>query len=137
MTYKNILIPTDGTQTNETILEFICSIHKVINAIINVVFIIEVPRNLPLDASLPEKEDAAKAAIARAKGIAEKFDVSINTSIIYARTSEDSILTTAADLGCDVIAIAQDNQKLRIFSNTASNIYQRAKCSVWLFNNKS
>lgn len=135
--YKNILIPSDGSKTSENVIEFICSIQKVVNANINIVYVIEVPRNLPLGTILPEKAEAAKSAIENALAIAKKYDVTINSSIIYARTIEDTIITTSEDLQCDVIAIAQDNKKLRIFSNTTSNIYQKSKCSVWLFNNKS
>ena len=136
MAYKSILIPTDGTQINENIIEFICSIQQVMNAVINVVYVIEVPRNLPLGEPMPEKVELAQQAINRVRDIAGKYEAQLNTSIIYARTIEDSIISTAQEFKCDVIAIAQDNQKLRIFSNIASNIYQRAKCSVWLFNNK-
>jgi nucleotide-binding universal stress UspA family protein len=135
--YKNILIPSEGSKTSENVIEFICSIQKVVNAIINIVYVVEVPRNLPLGSLMPEKTEAAKLAISAAENIAKKYDVHINTSIIYARTIEDTIITTAEDLKCDVIAIAQENQKLRIFSNTTSNIYQKAKCSVLLFNDKS
>ena len=134
--YKNILIPTDGKQYSEEIVEFICSIQKVMKAVINVVYVIEVPRNLPLNAEIPDRVEAAKSAVNNARDIAERYDVDLNTSIIYARTVEDSIIATAQELKCDVIAIAQDNHKLKIFSNSASNIYQRARCSVWLFNNK-
>lgn len=136
MAYKSILIPTDGTQTSENIIEFICSVQKVMNASINVVYVIEVPRNLPLGKPMPEKVELAQQAISRVRDLAGKYDAQLNTSIIYARTTEDSIISTAQELKCDVIAIAQDNHKLRIFSNIASNIYQRAKCNVWLFNNK-
>ena len=136
MAYKSILIPTDGTRISEDIIEFICSIQQVMNAAINVVYVIEVPRNLPLGEPMPEKVELAQQAINRVRDIAGKYDAQLNTSIIYARTTEDSIISTAQEFKCDVIAIAQDNQKLRIFSNIASNIYQRAKCSVWLFNNK-
>jgi nucleotide-binding universal stress UspA family protein len=134
--YKSILIPTDGTRTSEDIIEFICSIQEVMNAAIYVVYVIEVPRNLPLGEPMPDKVELAQQAVNRVRGIAEKYKVQLNISIIYARTTEDSIISTAQELKCDVIAIAQDNQKLRIFSNVASNIYQRAKCNVWLFNNK-
>jgi nucleotide-binding universal stress UspA family protein len=137
MFYKNILIPTDGTIISEGVIEFICSINCVIDARINVVYVIEVPRNLPLHTIMPEKVNYAKSALIRAIEIAEKYNVEINTLTIYSRTVEDSIIITCEDLKCDVIAIAQDNQKLRIFANKASSIYQRAKCSVWLFNNKS
>lgn len=137
MLCKKILVPTDGKTTSEDIIELICSVQKVTGSEINVIYVIEVPRNLPLHAEMPHKEEAARAAIGSAIKIAEKYDLNINTSIIYSRSAEDTILATAEDLKCDVIAIAQDNQKLRIFANMASSIYQRAKCSVWLFNNKS
>jgi len=136
LNYKNILIPTDGNQASEDVIEFMCSIQKSINAIITVVYVIEVPRNLPLGAEMPEKVEAAKIAIKNAKKIAEEKNAVISTTIIYARTAEDSIISTAEDIKCDVIAIAQDNQKLRIFANAAANIYQKAKCNVWLLNNK-
>lgn len=136
MLYKNILIPTDGMKAGEDVIEFICSIQKVIQAMIHVIYVLEVPRNLPLDAELPDKLDTAKAVIDKAMAISQKYQVIINTSIVYARSAEEAVISTAADLKCDVIAIAQDNHKLGIFSNTAATIYQKAKCNIWLFNNK-
>lgn len=136
MVYKNILIPTDGMKAGEDVIEFICSIQKVIAAVIHVIYVLEVPRNLPLDADLPDKLATAKAAIDKAITIAQKYRVVLNTSIVYARSAEDAVISTAADLKCDVIAIAQDNHKLGIFADTAAAIYQKAKCNIWLFNNK-
>lgn len=136
MVYKNILIPTDGTKANEDVIEFICSIQKVTRAVIHAVFVLEVPRNLPLEAELPDKLAVAKAAIDKAVNIAKGYGVEINTSIVYARSAEEAVISTAADLKCDVIAIAQDNHKLGIFANSAATIYQKAKCNIWLFNNK-
>ncbi len=137
MVCTSILIPTDGKNASEEIIDFICSIQKTIGAVINVVYVIEVPRNLPLHAEIPEKVVAANECIDRAVKIGEKHNVELNTSVIYARTAEDSIIATAVEMKCDVIAISQDNHKLRIFANAATNIYHRAKCSVWLFNNKT
>lgn len=136
MVYRNILIPTDGTKANEDVIEFICSIQKVIQSVIHVIFVLEVPRNLPLDAELPDKLAIAKAAIDKAVNIARKYGVELNTSIVYARSAEEAVISTAADLKCDMIAIAQDNHKLGIFANSAATIYQKAKCNIWLFNNK-
>jgi nucleotide-binding universal stress UspA family protein len=136
MVYKNILIPTDGTKANEDVIEFICSIQKVIQAAIHVIFVVEVPRNLPLDAELPDKVATAKAVIDKTVMIAKKYEVELNASTVYARSAEEAVISTASDLKCDVIAIAQDNHKLSIFANTAATIYQKAKCNIWLFNNK-
>jgi hypothetical protein len=63
---------------------------------------------------MPDKVETARMAINTAVKIAEKYDVKNRNSIIYSRSAEDSILATAEDLKCDVIAIAQDNQRLRI-----------------------
>ncbi len=136
MIYKNILIPTDGSKAYEGIIEFICSIHKVIQSAIYVIYILEVPRNLSLNADLPDKSALAKAALEKAVKIAEKYSVTLETSVVYARSAEDAIITTADDLKCDVIAIMQDNHRLGIFGDSAASIYQKAKCNVWLFNNK-
>lgn len=136
MIYRNILIPTDGTKANEDVIEFICSIQKVIQSVIHCLYVLEVPRNLPLDAEMPDRLAIAKAVIDKAVAIAQKYQVNLNTSIVYARSAEDAVISTAGDLKCDVIAIAQDNHKLGIFANTAATIYQKAKCNIWLFNNK-
>lgn len=136
MEFKSIMIPLDGTPSNEEMVEFFCSLQKALNSELFLVRVVEVPRNLPLDAELPELAAAAKSSIQNAVRISEKYGVPLNTSIIYARSSEDAIISTASDLKVDVIAIAQDNHKLGIFANAAANIYQRAKCSVWLFNNR-
>ena len=136
MKYKNILIPTDGSASSLEVIELICSMQKVLDSQIQIIYIVEIPRNLPLGAIIPDKVESAKAALSHAQEIADRVGARISTSTVYARTSEDTIITTSEDLKCDVIALAQDNQKLRIFSNMAMNINQRAKCNVWIFNNK-
>ncbi|MGE5582660.1 MAG: universal stress protein [Bacillota bacterium] len=137
MKYQNILIPTDGSKSNQEVIRFICSIQKVTGSNILVVFVIEVPRNLPLDANLPVKTEQAKEVLKEVANIAEEYQARVDTSIIYARSAEEAIIATADDHQCDVIAISQDDHRLSIFANKASTIYQKAKCSVWLFNNKS
>ncbi len=136
MKHQHILVPTDGSQSSEEIIGFICSIQKVVNSNISVVFVIEVPRNMPLDANLPDKTAQADEVLKRVMQIAANYQSQVNTSIIYARSAEEAIISTAQDLKCDVIAIAQDDHRLSIFANKATTIYQKAKCSVWLFNNK-
>jgi Universal stress protein UspA and related nucleotide-binding proteins len=136
MKYKSILVPIDGSASSLSVVELICSMQKIMDTQIHVIYIIEIPRNLPLGAIIPDKAESAKAALSHAQAIAERVGAKIGTSTVYARTSEDTIISTSEDLKCDVIAIAQDNQKIRIFSNMAMNINQRAKCNVWIFNNK-
>lgn len=136
MKYRNILIPGDGSKSSEEIVRFICSIQTIIEAQVTVIFVIEVPRNLPLDAPLPDKTAQAATVLQQAAAIAADYRAHINTSIIHARSADEAIIATAEDLQCDVIALSQDDHRLSIFANKATTIYQKAKCSVWLFNNK-
>lgn len=132
--YRNILVPADGTAASEEVIRFVCSLQKTVQGDIHIVHVVEVPRSLPLNECPPDKLNEARRIIKAAEEISLEYDAKVQTQIIYARTAEDSILSTAEDLRCDMIAIAQSNQKLRLFSNAALNIYQRAKCSVWLIN---
>lgn len=132
--YKNILVPADGTSASEEIIRFVCSLQHLIQGDIHIVCVVEVPRSLPLNECPPEKLKEARSVIKASEEIAMEYKARVQTQIIYARTAEDSIMATADELKCDLIAIAQNNQKLKLFANTALNIYQRAKCSVWLVN---
>lgn len=136
MLFKNILILADGTAASEKVIRFICRNQAQEQADLHVVYVIEVPRSLPLEQCPEELVMHAKEAIDRAVAIAKEYQAPIKAQIIYARTLEDAVLTTAGDLKCDLIAVAQNNQKLRLIANVAQNIYQRAKCSVCLMNVK-
>ncbi|MCL6588876.1 MAG: universal stress protein [Firmicutes bacterium] len=136
MIYKNILIPTDGSKAYEDIVEFICSIYPVIQAQIHVAYMLEVPRNLPLDADLPDKSSFARAVLDKAVKTGEKYQAPVSTSVVFTRSAEDAVISTAGELKCDLIVIVQDNHKLGFFGDAAAAIYQKAKCNVWLFNNK-
>lgn len=137
MTYKNILVPLDGGKASLDVIELVCSFQKVAQATIHAVFVIEVPRNLPLDADMPEKVEFARSILNRVSNLAQGYDVVLHTAIVYARSTGEVIVSTASDLNCDVIAIAQDNHKLSIIPDAAATIYHKAKCHVWMFNFKA
>jgi nucleotide-binding universal stress UspA family protein len=132
--YKKILVPAEGTAGSDEFIRFVCSLQKLENAEIHIVYVVEVPRSLPLSECPSEKLDEAHQIIKNVENIALECGAKIQTQIIYARTTEDSILATAEQLRCDVIAISQNNPKMKLFTNVPLNIYQRAKCSVWLIN---
>lgn len=134
MFYRNVLIPIDGTDASDELVAFICSLQKHKPGEIHIVYAIEIPRSLPLSECPPDKLADAKKSLRKAELIAIKVGAKIETRILYARTAEDSIISTAEDLQCDMIAITQSNQKVGLFSNTSMSIYKRAKCSVCLVN---
>jgi nucleotide-binding universal stress UspA family protein len=134
MIYRNVLIPIDGSKSSDELVTFICSLQKQIPGEIHIVYVIEVPRSLPLNECPPDKLELARRSLRKSELIAVKTEAVISTQIIFARTAEDSIIKTAEDMNCDMIAITQSNSKASLFSNTSMSIYKRAKCSVCLVN---
>ena len=136
MNNKTILIPSDGTQRTEQIIDFICSIGNMLSLKIIVAYVIEVPRDMPLHSSIPGSDIKANDAIKHALSIAFRHDIRIETTKIFARNADDCIISTAQEMKCDIIALAHESAKYKFVTSPSMNIYQRAKCDVWLFNNK-
>ncbi|MBC7960439.1 MAG: hypothetical protein H7X94_11260, partial [Vallitaleaceae bacterium] len=95
MLYNTLLIPSDGTAASEAVIRFICSIQKTILAKVYVVYVVEVPRSLPLNECPPSLLSNAREVLEKAENIALEYQAEIEAQIIYARTAEDSILSTA------------------------------------------
>ena len=71
------------------------------------IYVIEVPLTLPLDAKLPqEREDEARRALERAREVGEEYeDVDVGTEVIRARKVGAGILEAARRSGAEAIVI--------------------------------
>ncbi len=74
---------------------------------LDVVYVIEVPLTLPLDAKLPkEREEQARRALERAREVGEEYeDVEVTTDVIRARKVGAGILEAARRGGAEAIVI--------------------------------
>ena len=133
---KKILIPSDGNPKTEDIITLICALGKTFSFKIVFLYIVIVPRDLQLHSRVAEYEELAEKTLEKALKIAKSHGVEIETEKVYARNLEDSILSSALELKCDVIALAHEDAKYKFIPSPSANIYQRAKCDVWIFNNK-
>jgi APA family basic amino acid/polyamine antiporter len=74
---------------------------------LDVVYVIEVPLTLPLDAPLPpDREAEAQRALARAREVGEEYeDVDVSTEVIRARKVGAGIIEAARRSGAEAIVI--------------------------------
>ena len=114
--FRNILVPVFGTKLDDDIVATAGRLAAAEqeesggdgdDARLDVVYVIEVPLTLPLDAKLPpEREAEAQRALARAREVGEEYeDVGVSTEVIRARKVGAGILEAARRSGAEAIVI--------------------------------
>jgi APA family basic amino acid/polyamine antiporter len=114
--FRNILVPVFGTKLDDDIVatagrlaaaEQAESGKEEEDAHLDLIYVIEVPLTLPLDAALPpEREEEARRALERAREVGDEYeDVGISTEVIRARKVGAGILEAARRSGAEAIVI--------------------------------
>lgn len=113
--FRNILVPVFGSKLDDDIVSTAGrlaaaeqeEIEGEEEARLDLVYVIEVPLTLPLDAELPpEREEEARRALGRASDVAEEYeDVKVAAKVIRARGIGPGIVEAARGSGAEVIVI--------------------------------
>ncbi|HET8564861.1 MAG TPA: universal stress protein [Solirubrobacterales bacterium] len=113
--FSNILVPVFGTRFDDDIVATAGRLAaadadgeaKEGISRLDVVYVIEVPLTLPLDAKLPkEREEQARRALERAREVGEEYeDVEVTTDVIRARKIGAGILEAARRGNAEAIVI--------------------------------
>jgi APA family basic amino acid/polyamine antiporter len=114
--FRNILVPVFGTKFDDDIVATAGRLAAAeqeesggddADSRLDVVYVIEVPLTLPLDADLPpEREAEAQRALERAREVGEEYeDVAVTTEVVRARKVGAGILEAARRSGAEAIVI--------------------------------
>ncbi|HVO53406.1 MAG TPA: amino acid permease [Solirubrobacterales bacterium] len=110
--FRNILVPIFGTKLDDDIVATAGRLaaaeqEESGEAHLDVVYVIEVPLSLPLDAALPrEREEEARRALERAREVGEEYeDVDVSTEVIRARKVGAGIVEAARRSDAEAIVI--------------------------------
>jgi APA family basic amino acid/polyamine antiporter len=116
--YGSILVPIFGTPLDDDIVQTAGRLAADDNvdgdadagAVIEALWVIEVPLSLPLDARLPDAQiKRARAALARAKAVGEEYEgVTVATAMVRARRAGEAIVSEAARRGVELIVLAAE-----------------------------
>jgi nucleotide-binding universal stress UspA family protein len=85
---RTILVPILEAYYSERAVELASRLGQVQKATILVGYVVEVPRTLPLGVPLPQVEQAAADALARAKQIVEMHALEAQTEVVRAREAD-------------------------------------------------
>jgi APA family basic amino acid/polyamine antiporter len=117
--YRNILVPIFGSKLDDDIVstagrlaaaEQESADGESDEARLEIVYVVEVPLTLPLDARLPpEREKEAARALERASAVAEEYeDVAVGAEVVRARNIGAGIVEAARRTGAEAIVVGAE-----------------------------
>jgi nucleotide-binding universal stress UspA family protein len=104
-------------------------------ATVVLVSVLEVPRELPLEALFPDEELAARATLRRAAAVVEAYGIHVVQHLERAYSAAPTVLELAEEHQADLIVVAAPTRARRgrsVFGPTATAILHRATCRVML-----
>jgi APA family basic amino acid/polyamine antiporter len=122
--YGSILVPILGTPLDDDIVQTAGRLaadddedrYTGEGAVIEALWVFEIPLSLPLDARLPDEErKRARAALARAKAVGEEYHgVEVATATVRARRAGEAIVAEATRRGVQLIVLgAEEPSRIR------------------------
>jgi nucleotide-binding universal stress UspA family protein len=133
---KRLLVPTIGLPYTERGVELACRLGDDQGAEVLLLYVMEVPRTLPLGIALPDVEEKARVALERAASIVTLHQtMSVEKIVQRARVAGEEIAKIAKDRDVDMIVLGIEKEEMGFrsgtaFSKTADAILRHAPCEV-------
>jgi len=131
--FARIVVPIQGDFVSDRLVALASQMAKFRGASMDVLYVIEVPLHLPIDAVSEEQERAANDAFGRAAKIAAKYDVRINRRLHRARQAGPSIVQYAADNRADLLLmgdVPKSNRRGTRYARSVEYVFENAPCEV-------
>jgi APA family basic amino acid/polyamine antiporter len=131
--YRSILVPVKPGRESEEAIDFACRLAAERRASIAAISVVVVPMELPLDAELPEAEEAANDALDAGVAIGELYGVDVIGRLLHARKPGRAIVREAERRQTEIIVLGaprSDRPQRAIFSETVDYILKNAPSRV-------
>ena len=138
---QNILVPLLRPDHMEAASSLACRLARAASAdgsqksSLHLVYILEVPRHLPLTAPLPEEEALASQALEAATAAARCEGVTANPIVTRTRDAGEEIVTQATALEASLIVLAyqpSDDPADTLMQRVSRTVADRAPCELIL-----
>ncbi|MCX6372283.1 MAG: universal stress protein [Actinobacteria bacterium] len=131
--YDRILVPVDGTRLSDEMMVLGCQLAADKGATIDVVHVIEIPMQLPLDAPLADERRRGKMVLDAAMAVAREFGVDAWPHLVAARQSGRAIVDTAEEWNADVVIVGAVKKRRvdgRLFGDAVTYVLRHAPGEV-------
>jgi APA family basic amino acid/polyamine antiporter len=103
--YRSVLVPVTRSPESEEALVAAARLAAERGATIAIVHVLEVPLSLPVNADLPEEEDAANDLLDEARALVESYGVRAVVRLARARRAGPAIVEEAVRRGAELIVV--------------------------------
>jgi APA family basic amino acid/polyamine antiporter len=132
--FSKILVPMKLGEIGEEMVATAIKLAQERAASVVAIHVIRVPLDMPLDAELPEEEEArANESLAEAAQLGVDLGVEIEVRSIRARSIGDAIVQAAEETGADLIVLGSSprwRRQSRFFSPTVDYVLRKAPAEV-------
>jgi nucleotide-binding universal stress UspA family protein len=135
--YRRVIVPVTGGEEDEKILALANELSASHQVAITLVYVVEVPQALPLDADLPLEIDRGERVLARAEKLSSNMlsgnNRQVTTDLLQARSAGSAIVDESIERGADAILMAA---RVRVVhgrqttGDTAAYVLKNAPCDV-------
>lgn len=130
------LVPVDGSAASYAALAATCDVARLHRSDVAALFVIEVPRTLPLDADMRAAFDRGEDILTQAEQIGHDHKVNVDASMCQARQAGHAVVDEAIEDGTDAIVVGVDYHRpygrFRL-GRLPEYVLANAPCEVWLF----
>jgi basic amino acid/polyamine antiporter, APA family len=133
--YDQILVPITGARISDEMMVLACQLATEKDSSMDVLHVIEVPMNTPLDARLTTERARAEKIMASAQMIADQFKIPMRPHVVTARSAGKAIVEIAEQRRTEVIIMGTVRKRRvanRVFGGTLEYVLTHAPCEVIL-----
>jgi len=136
MSLRNVLVAIHGDDMDDELIRLACMMAKARKGRVFGVYGVEVPRTLPVDATLPEVTEKAGQALEHAVEMAERTNFEIEPEIVQSRHYGQSLVDEAESHQCGllILGIPYRTDRSGRFDpgETVPYVLTHARCRVWV-----
>jgi nucleotide-binding universal stress UspA family protein len=136
--YRRILVPVHGGTLDDCAIDLAASVSQNKEGTdLTLVYVVEVPQRLALDADLPREiengESVLQDAVQHARSIRNANWRKVSTELLQARMAASAIVDEAIERGADAIVLSGVNRRRRgtlTQGDTVDYVLDNAPCNV-------
>lgn len=136
----DIDVIVSGEQLDSELVQLACLLAKKAKCMIYLIYIVEVPRTLPIRASLKQEAQKADTFLAEALSIANRAGCDATAEVVQVRDAAPAIIDEARDHHCALIMLSQarttDHRVHNDVGTVILYVLRHAPCRVWVMQNR-
>ncbi len=132
---ERILLPVNGSAMDHQALELATEIVRSNRGSLFIVYVIEVPRELPLDAPMNEQVSVAEAALAEMEEFCNQQHCQVAAELLQARQAGPAVVNEITERDADLVILGMDHQRRFgefTLGDAVPYVLEHSPCAVWV-----